>query len=58
MFKFRMKALSSVRNVLSLTRRRSTDTEEKNLFGTSMESGTWVIQQQKNKMAARLLFLS
>jgi hypothetical protein len=37
-----MKALSSVRNVLSLTRRRSTttDTEERNLFGTSIESGT------------------
>ena len=36
---FRMNALRSVKNVLSMARRRSDDEdEERNLYGTSMES--------------------
>ena len=34
---YRMNALKSVKNVLSLARRRSSDGEERNLYGTSQE---------------------
>ena len=33
-----MNALRSVKNVLSMTRRKSEDEEDRNLYGTSMES--------------------